>query len=270
LFRIKEFSKFARVSPRMLRRYDEVGLFKPHKIDSLNGYRHYSAYQLPQIIKIVTYRDVGFGIKEISRLLNMEDHDILIELTKKQNEIKRDIQNQEKKIYDIDSIAESIKKEKTIMEYNVEIKKIPSCKVVSTRAIVKNYSKEIELWAMLGEYAQKNKLMLNGEPFVIYHDGEHKDENVDIEVAMPINELKENDGKFVFREVEQVESSATLLHKGPYDTIDNTFYFLAKWIEDSEYEPYGDVRQVSIKGEWNESNPNNYIVEIQMPIRKEE
>lgn len=269
VYKIKEFSRFAKVSTRMLRYYDEVNLLKPAKIDEFTGYRYYSASQIPIITKIVTFRDIGFNIDEIRNLLKMKnDEDILKALKVKQDDIQKRINHERKIISDIDNIIYSFGKEKSIMNFEVKIKEIPSCKVVSTRKKVEDYSKEIDLWAKLGQYVQKSRLQPSGEPFAIYHDGEHKETDVDIEVAVPISELKSNEGSFVFREVESVPSMATVLYKGRYENIDAAFFYLAKWIEDSEYKPYGKVRQVSIKGEWNESNPDNYLVEIQMPVKK--
>lgn len=254
----------------MLRYYDEVGLFKPVKIDDFTGYRYYSAKQMPELIKIVTFRDVGFSIAEISRLIQMENNEeILKELKGKQLQIEQNIENERKMISDIDKIISTIGKEMFIMNYEVKLKEIPSCKVVSTRGRVKNYSKEVELWAKLGEFVQKNQLQPNGEPFAIYHDGEYKENDVDIEVAVPVAVLQENKDIFVFREVESVPCMATILYKGRYENINEAFFFLANWIEDSEYQPYGKARQVSIRGAWNEPNPDNYLVEIQMPVQKQ-
>ena len=39
MFKIGDFSRQARVSIRMLRHYDEIGLLKPQAIDELTGYR---------------------------------------------------------------------------------------------------------------------------------------------------------------------------------------------------------------------------------------
>jgi DNA-binding transcriptional MerR regulator len=47
MFSIGEFSRIARVTPRQLRHYEELGLFKPERIDPETGYRFYSALQLP-------------------------------------------------------------------------------------------------------------------------------------------------------------------------------------------------------------------------------
>ena len=41
MFRIGEFSRIARVSMRLLRYYDEIGLLRPAKVDPGTGYRGY-------------------------------------------------------------------------------------------------------------------------------------------------------------------------------------------------------------------------------------
>lgn len=42
MLKIGEFSKLSRVSVRMLRHYDEVGLLAPSEVDPMTGYRYYS------------------------------------------------------------------------------------------------------------------------------------------------------------------------------------------------------------------------------------
>ena len=47
MLKIGEFSKLSRVSVRMLRHYDEIGLLKPAEIDCFREYRYYRGDQLP-------------------------------------------------------------------------------------------------------------------------------------------------------------------------------------------------------------------------------
>ena len=49
MFRIGEFSQIARVSGRLLRYYDSIGLLRPPRIDTDTGYRSYSAGQLERL-----------------------------------------------------------------------------------------------------------------------------------------------------------------------------------------------------------------------------
>ena len=74
MFKIGEFSRLVRVSPRMLRHYEKCGLFFPAEIDRYTGYRLYSAGQIPLLGKIVMLRDMGFSINEIGDILpNMDN-----------------------------------------------------------------------------------------------------------------------------------------------------------------------------------------------------
>ena len=52
MLKIGEFSKLSRVSVRMLRHYDEIGLLKPAEIDRFTDYRYYREDQLPTMCRI--------------------------------------------------------------------------------------------------------------------------------------------------------------------------------------------------------------------------
>lgn len=66
---IGPFARLAGVSPKMLRTYDGLGLFRPVWLDRATGYRYYSPAQLPELRRIVALRDVGIGLAEIGRLV---------------------------------------------------------------------------------------------------------------------------------------------------------------------------------------------------------
>ena len=52
MLKIGDFSKLARVSIRMLRHYDEIGLLRPAVTDPATGYRYYHESQLPAACRI--------------------------------------------------------------------------------------------------------------------------------------------------------------------------------------------------------------------------
>src|SRR6266853_2794657 len=69
MFQIGEFSRIARVTARQLRHYEELGLFKPERIDPETGYRYYSARQLPRLNRILVLKELGLSLEQIARLL---------------------------------------------------------------------------------------------------------------------------------------------------------------------------------------------------------
>ncbi len=62
MLKIGEFSKLSRVSVRMLRHYDEIGLLKPAEIDDFTDYRYYRDDQLPAMGRITALKDMGFPL----------------------------------------------------------------------------------------------------------------------------------------------------------------------------------------------------------------
>jgi len=69
MIRIGDFSKLSRVSIKALRLYDEMGLLKPVEVDRFTGYRYYEFDQLPRLYRILAFKDLGFSLEAIGRLL---------------------------------------------------------------------------------------------------------------------------------------------------------------------------------------------------------
>ena len=70
MFRIGDFSRVARVSCRLLRYYDELGLLKPMRVEAGTGYRYYSAAQLPRLNRILVLKDLGLSLEQIRPIVD--------------------------------------------------------------------------------------------------------------------------------------------------------------------------------------------------------
>ena len=66
---IGDFARLGRVSVRMLRHYDEIGLLPPARVDQFTGYRYYRAAQLSQLNRIVALKDLGFTLQQVQSVL---------------------------------------------------------------------------------------------------------------------------------------------------------------------------------------------------------
>jgi len=69
-----KLSKMSGVSARTLRYYDEIGLLKPARTAS-SGYRIYGKNELDTIQQILFYRELGFTLEEIKRILSAPGFD---------------------------------------------------------------------------------------------------------------------------------------------------------------------------------------------------
>ncbi len=73
---IRELSELAGVSARTLRYYDEIGLLKP-LYTSESGYRYYGQEELVLLQQILFYRQRGFELRQIRRILYEEEFDLM-------------------------------------------------------------------------------------------------------------------------------------------------------------------------------------------------
>lgn len=71
-YSIGEFASLNKITPRMLRHYDKIGLLKPASV-LLNGYRSYTSNQIQTVSNILLYQSCGFSLIEIGELLNADE-----------------------------------------------------------------------------------------------------------------------------------------------------------------------------------------------------
>jgi DNA-binding transcriptional MerR regulator len=75
-YTVKKLAAMSGVSVRTLHWYDEMGLLKP-AYHGANGYRYYEEAQLLTLQQILFYRELGFELKQIKRILTRGDFDKL-------------------------------------------------------------------------------------------------------------------------------------------------------------------------------------------------
>ncbi len=73
LLTIGDFAGRARLTPKALRIYDDLGLLSPVEINSSNGYRYYATSQLETARLIGLLRGVDMSLHDIGKLLEASD-----------------------------------------------------------------------------------------------------------------------------------------------------------------------------------------------------
>ncbi|MDD6793845.1 MAG: MerR family transcriptional regulator [Clostridiaceae bacterium] len=272
MFRIGEFSKLTQVSIRMLRYYDEIGLLKPAKVDSFTGYRMYSANQIPLLQKIILLRDSKFTTAEIQNIiLKDEEVNLVAQLKKKKQEINEEIRIEKQRIKRINNFLKEIENDKFKSDFNVNVKKVNKMWILSIRDIIPNYFDEGVLWEKLCEFIDKEKISVRKTMYsnvAIYHDIEHKDNNVDVEVGMIVEKPGQSKGKFIYREVELVEKMAYTMVYGPYTNLSKGYESLAYYLESHNMQMAElPSRQICHIGVDDTKDPSEYLTEIQIPLK---
>lgn len=254
-----------RVTVKTLRHYDELNILKPAHIDQQTGYRYYTSEQLPILHQILGLRQMGFSLDEIAAVQNGTSIESLL---------------QNKKVQLLQTIAESTLKLSQVehylfsrlgagsMSYNVVMKESPEVTVASMRTVIPNHEALFSIVPRMGEEMERLGCEC-AEPaycFNIYHDGEYKEENIDVEVCEAVIETRQDSELVKFRKIARVPQAACILHKGPY--FHEAYGMLLKWMESNGYEPADHPREAYIDGVWNKDSEADWLTEIQFPVQK--
>ena len=133
---IGDFSRLSRVTPRMLRHYDALGLLRPEAVGD-NGYRYYRQEQLSDLLRIQWLKNYGFSLGEIGPLLELEDSQLLPRLRQRRLDLCRELDARRALLHQLE--ADILHMEGTkIMEkqYHVVLIEDPEQKVFSIRKTI--------------------------------------------------------------------------------------------------------------------------------------
>lgn len=271
MFKIGDFSKLCQVPVKTLRYYDEIGLLRPEQVDPFTGYRYYAAHQLERLNRILALKDLGLSLEQIRLMLEHDLPAVQLRgmLRLKQSELAEEVNETRARLARVDARLRQIEQENRMPEYEVTIKKINSLRVASVRGVVPKYSEQSELWCELAEAMRKHNIQPAGPCFAMYHDPGYVEHNPDTEACYPANAETVQDGRFKVYELPGGEF-ASIIHKGPFNTLTIALSSLLKWIEDNGYRIIGPNREIYLytgEGPAQQDDPT-YVTENQFPVQK--
>ncbi|MFZ4674077.1 MAG: MerR family transcriptional regulator [Chlamydiia bacterium] len=106
-YTVQKLAKLSGVSVRTLHYYDEIGLLSPAFVES-NGYRYYGEKQLLELQQILFFRELGFELKKIQKILGKGDFDKVAALRSHRNVLYSNIERTEKLIQTIDKTIDHL------------------------------------------------------------------------------------------------------------------------------------------------------------------
>lgn len=272
IYQIGEVSKLCNIPIKTLRYYDEIELLKPEKIDEFSGYRYYSNEQLTLVLIIKHFKEAGFSLKEIKKLLGRED------LEYNKIKIKEKYKEIDDKITDLLRIKEKLKfclyegKKQTEHknEAEIEIKYIPETYVaylrsrgtISVDEFTVRYCNLMSMLERNNFHSTKNVMALYYESCIEVESKETGD--FDIEVCAEISETREVPG--LVRKFGGFNAVSSI-HYGSYDNMIEVYKKMVKYINKNGYEICGPAIDNYIVDIISTSDEDNYITELLIPIK---
>lgn len=271
MLKIGEFSKMSRISIRMLRHYDEIGLLKPETVDAFTGYRYYKEVQLVQAGRIQALKNMGFGLGVIQEILDQYSNPAELErfLAVRSQELEAQAQAVNQRLQILDSTMKWLRKDGNIMGYDVSLKTIPELYAASVRQVIPTYADEGSLWKILMEETGEMHLQSSSPSYhmALYHDGEYKEQDVDVEIRKSVIGAYSDTEHVKFKTLPAVQvASATF--KGSYEQISQVNVAVAEWIADNGYEYAGLAFNIYHVSPGETKNPEEYVTEICYPVKK--
>ena len=270
MIKIGDFSKLARISIRMLRHYDEIGLLIPCYVDQFTSYRFYSAEQLTTVGRIQTLKEMGFAlavIKEI--LLTYDDVDSLRNYLKIQlDQAREDAIAAEHRLHLLENMFNRTGDE-SYMQYTVTVKEIPKRYVASLRRIVPSYNDERLLWEQMGSETKALQMSMANPAYslAMFYDEGYKESDVDVEIQVAVNGSFNDTENVRFKTVPAV-TVASSVFKGGYDQLIAVNEAIASWVADNNYSFDGTMFLIYHVSPGHDPNPANWVTEVCYPVRK--
>jgi DNA-binding transcriptional MerR regulator/quercetin dioxygenase-like cupin family protein len=107
-YTVKQVSGMSGVSVRTLHFYDEAGLLKPAYVGA-NGYRFYEEPQLLTLQQILFYRELGFELKQIQRILSGRDFEIVAALQSHRKVLQKNLVQTRRLIETVEKTIQHLK-----------------------------------------------------------------------------------------------------------------------------------------------------------------
>ena len=280
MLQIGEFSRLSRISVRMLRHYDQVGLLKPAEQDAQTGYRRYAVSQLAEANRITVLRDLGFPIREIGRLAHADDGELARALDDRARELEEGIGREQRRLADLRRFRQEVEAGGAAVSCEVTLVSVPPYQVVALRMELADYDEERRAWERLGALMGERGITPS-EPYTEYCEfcnegagsgssGRAGDDTaVEVEVAVATDAHGEDDGPLCFYRSAALPLAASIKVYGPYENIAPVYASFARWLEDHPaLRMAGPTCEVAHRGPWNADDPQDYLTEFLVPVRK--
>ena len=271
MFTIGEFAQHGRVSVRMLRHYDAIGLLRPACVDPVTGYRSYQASQLAQLNRVIALKDLGFTLQQVQEIMaeQVSAAELRGMLRLRRAEIQSRIDAETSRLARVEARLATIEDEARVPVDGVVIKGLAPVRVAELAGVAGSYEPEAitpviqPLYCGLRQRMASALVTAAGPAMAYYEDVPASDGAIVVHAAVPVAGGTDGDHGFAVVDLAEVDRAAVIIHHGLMDDVLPAVQALARWIDASGYRAAGYAREVTL--EWS-PDPDRWVTELQQPI----
>ena len=266
LYSIGEVSKICNVSKKALRFYDEIGIISPDVVSEKTHYRYYSRRSLLNLTIVKYYKQMGFKLEEMRKLLNSEEYRIVERgFLEKINELQDEQMAVNVKLTSVTDWYELLVEAQTVIENDV---RDVSVKFVETKEygfMDQDYiSDSMEAVINLGwtEYLETIGNEITGAVNITFPSwkdrvsGKCEKMRIMQEMILPCKpeQLIQMGGEMML----------SCYHIGSHDTIGKTYKKMEAWAKEHGYKLAEDCWERYVTDCWTTNNEDMYVTEIRI------
>ncbi|GAA2656164.1 MerR family transcriptional regulator [Streptomyces lunalinharesii] len=287
MFSIGDFARYGRVSARMLRHYDAIGLLRPARTDPVTGYRSYAAAQLARLNRVIALKDLGFSLQQVAAILDeqLDAAELRGMLRLRRAELAAARDAAEARLGQVEARLRTIESEGHMSADDVVLKHTEPVLLAELSEVAASYGPEdigpviTPLYQELFGRLAAAGLTPTGPGLAYYEaapDGagpEGTGDAVVVHAGVAIG--REELAKAVRRGADGaglgfdtvtlpgLDLAATVVHRGPMSRIVPTAQHLAHWIDGNGYRSAGYARELYLQCP---DDQEQWVTEIQEPV----
>ncbi|MFD0406359.1 MerR family transcriptional regulator [Kitasatospora sp. NPDC127116] len=272
MLNIGDFASHGRVSVRMLRHYDAIGLLRPARVDPISGYRSYEASQLARLNRVIALKELGFTLQQVRAVLDeqVDAAELRGMLRLRRAQLAEAIAADELRLARVEARLRTIESEGTMSAHDVVVKRVPSVRVAQLAGAAASYEPEDigpvigPLFAELCRRLAAAGVEAAGPSVARYQDAPEGDGSVLVLVAVPVGpSVRPGEHDFEVLDLPPIEEAATIVHRGPMDDVLGTGQELARFIEENGYRSAGYARELYLECPEDRAG---WVTELQEPV----
>ena len=268
---IGDFARLGRVSVRMLRHYDTIGLLRPEHVDPHTGYRYYRPGQLRRLNRIVALKDLGLRLEQVRAIVDeqLTGDQLRAMLRLRQAELEAQILDGRHRLDRVQARLRLIDAEEIMTVPDVITKTVPGATVVGLTATAASATQEDVGPVVVPMYPPiMQRLAAAGAtptgPSIAYYTPapEVSEDALRVHVTFPVTA----DSVPGLERVEiPAAEVASAIHRGSIVGVDATYQLLHTWVRDNGFTGTGCAREVYLECP---DDPSDWITEIQVEFTR--
>ncbi|MET7819604.1 MerR family transcriptional regulator [Micromonospora zamorensis] len=276
MFTIGDFARLGRVSVRMLRHYDSIGLLRPASVDPHTGYRFYRADQLRRLNRVIALKELGLTLEQVRAIVDdaVDVAELRGMLRLRRSQLAEQLAADSARLTAVEARLRLIESEGRMTTQEVVLKEIVPVRVAELTAVAPSYQGEDigpviqplypELFRRLAEAG-----ITPAGPSIAWYEPAPGDDGdaVVVHAGVTVGVGAEAASDVAVVDLPAVRTAATIIHHGAIDDVEESMQVLARWIEDNGYRTDGFAREVYL--DYCPDAPEKGVTELQLAVYRD-